>query len=175
MKLTTKRLCRAGTIAALYTALTYAFTPFAFGGLQIRPAEALCLLPLFFPEAVPALLVGCALSNLPSPYFFYDVILGSLATLSAACLTYLIGKLFKKDGLRVALGGIFPVLINALVLPCIILLLSGEGGSAPSLAIAYCALAASIAVSQSLWVYGLGIPLYYTVKRLRARSKFLTE
>ena len=47
---TTKRLCRAGLVAALYVALIYAFSPFAFGlGLiQIRPAEALCILPLFF-------------------------------------------------------------------------------------------------------------------------------
>ena len=63
----TKRLCRAGVIAALYVALTYAFAPFAFGAFQVRPAEALCILPLFFPEAVPALYVGCILSNLASP------------------------------------------------------------------------------------------------------------
>ncbi len=132
-------------------------------------------MPLFFPEAAPALFVGCALSNLPSPYFLYDVLLGSLTTLVAACLTYLIGRLIKKDGLRIALGGIFPVLLNALVLPCIILLLSGEGGNATSLIVAYLTLFASIALSQSLWVYGLGIPLYYTVNRLRKRSKFLTD
>ena len=87
----TKRLCRAGVIAALYVATTYAFMPFAFGPLQIRPAEALCILPLFFVEAVPALYVGCMLSNLVSPFFLYDVLIGSLATLLAALVTYMVG------------------------------------------------------------------------------------
>ncbi len=174
MKMTTKRLTRAGTIAALYAALTYAFVPFAFGGLQIRPAEALCLLPLFFPEAIPALAVGCMLSNLTSPYVLYDLPIGSLATLIAATCTYLIGRLLKKEGARIVLGGVFPVLINALVLPCVILLLGG-GGSAPSVAIAYCTLATSIAASEALWVYGLGTPLYFTVKRLQKRNGFLAD
>ncbi len=162
----TKRLTRAGVIAALYTALTYAFAPFAFGGLQVRPAEALCLLPLFFPEAIPALTVGCMLSNLSSPYFFYDVIFGSLATLLAASGTYLIGKLFKKEGWRIPLGGVFPVLVNALILPYIILFLS-DATPTTSLTVAYFALAGSVALCQCVWVYGLGIPLYYAVKRLQ--------
>ena len=71
---TTQRLCRAGIIAALYVALTYAFMTFAFGPLQIRPAEALCILPLFFPEAVPALFVGCLLSNIVSQYRVFDIV-----------------------------------------------------------------------------------------------------
>ena len=71
-KITTKRICRAGVIAALYAALTYAFAPVAFGSFQIRPAEALCILPLFFVEAIPALYIGCMLSNLASPFFFYE-------------------------------------------------------------------------------------------------------
>ena len=45
---TTKRLCRAGVIAALYTALTYAFGALAYDAsiIEIRPAEALTILPL---------------------------------------------------------------------------------------------------------------------------------
>ena len=94
---TTKRLCRAGIIAALYAALTYAFAPFAFGPFQIRPAEALCILAAFFPEAIPALWIGCMLSNLASPYFVYDVLIGSLATLLAAFISYLVGRFLKKE------------------------------------------------------------------------------
>lgn len=56
---TAKRLCRAGIIAALYVALTYAFGALSYQGfVQIRPAEALCILPLFFPEAVPRSISG---------------------------------------------------------------------------------------------------------------------
>ncbi len=170
MQTMTKRLTRAGVIAALYTALTYAFAPFAFGGIQVRPAEALCLLPLFFPEAIPALTVGCMLSNLSSPYFFYDVGLGSLATLLSSLCTYFIGKVFRKEGAKILLGGLFPVLLNALILPFVILFLSGDGASGGSLVVAYFALAGSIAICQCVWVYGLGIPVYYAVKRLQKRE-----
>ena len=79
MKLfSTRRLCRAGIIAALYVALTYAFMPFAFGPVQIRPAEALCILPLFIVQAIPALRVGCRISNLGSPYFYTTLSLARL-------------------------------------------------------------------------------------------------
>lgn len=162
---TTKRLCRAGVIAALYAALTYVFMPFAFGGLQIRPAEALCLLPLLFPEAVPALFVGCVLSNLSSPYFVYDVTFGSLATLVAALGSYMVGRFAKKEGLKIILGGLFPVLLNALVLPLIIVFLCGGGAEYSSLGVAYLAIAASIACTESIWVYALGTPLYTATKK----------
>lgn len=77
---TTKRLCRAGVIAGLYVALTYAFGAISYQGiLQIRPAEALTILPLFFPEAVPALWIGCMLANLGSPFIAFDVPLGGFA------------------------------------------------------------------------------------------------
>ncbi len=167
MKNLTRRLCRAGVIAALYATLTYVFTPFAFGPFQIRPSEALCILPLFFPEAVPALFIGCALSNLLSPYFFYDVVFGSLATLLAAFGSYLVGRFYKKDGWKIGLGGLFPVLLNALILPCIALFLIGD---APASGVAYCAMALSIACTECVWVYGFGAPLYFAVKRLKNQS-----
>ena len=167
---TTKRLCRAGIIAALYVALTYTFMPFAFGPFQIRPAEALCILPLFFVEAVPALWVGCMLSNLGSPYIMYDVPIGSLATLFAAFCTYEIGTFIKKDKTRIAIGGIFPILLNALIIPLIIVLLCNGGEGYSSLMVAYFACAGSIALTEAVWVYALGTPLYYTVKRLRKQS-----
>ncbi len=166
MKMATKRLTRAGIIAALYTALTYAFAPLAFGGLQVRPAEALCLLPLFFPEAIPALTIGCILSNLTSPYLFYDVIFGSGATLVASVCTYFIGRAIKKERLRIAVGGIFPVLVNAIVLPFILTLLS-IGGSAPFY-LTYLYFALSVALCQTVWVYGLGVPVYFAVKKLKS-------
>ncbi len=161
----TKRLCRIGVIAALYTALTYAFMPFAFGPFQIRPAEALCILPLFLPESAIALFIGCALSNIVSPFAFYDVLFGSLATLLAAGGTLLIGKICKKDGLKILLGGLFPVLINALVLPFVVVVLCG-GGAGDSLAIAYFSYALWIFLSEAVWVYALGTPLYFGMKKL---------
>ncbi len=168
---TTKRLCRAGIIAALYTALTYAFAPFAFGPFQLRPAEALCILPAFFPEAVPALYIGCMLSNLSSPYFVYDVFIGSLATLLAALSSYMVGRFLKKEPFRLLLCGFFPVLFNALIIPLIIVFLCGDSGGYASAQTAYFVFMGSLALTESVWVYGLGTPLYYTVLRLRSNSK----
>ncbi len=165
----TKRLCRAGVIAALYVALTYAFMPFAFGPFQVRPAEALCILPLFFPEAVPALYVGCMLSNLASPYFFYDVFVGSLVTLCAGLGTYWIGKTIKQGFLKVFVGGLFPVLLNAVFIPMIIVFLCGDLGGQASVFGAYVFFVFSLFITQSVWVYGLGAPLYYTLSRLEKK------
>ncbi len=163
----TKRLCRAGVIAALYVALTYAFMPFAFGPFQIRPAEALCVLPLFFPEAIPALYIGCMLSNLTSPYLIYDVFIGSLATLIAAVGTYFIGKLFKKDLPKFLVGGLFPIVCNALIIPLIIVFLCGGAEGYSGAGAAYIAFVFSLFITETAWVYGLGIPLYYGVKRIK--------
>ena len=167
---TTKRLCRAGIIAALYVALTYAFAPFAFGPLQLRPAEALCILPAFFPEAVPALYIGCMLSNMASPYFFYDVFIGSLATLLAAVLSYLVGRYLKKEPLRMLLCGIFPIVCNAVIIPLIIVFLCGGDAGYASASVAYFAFMGSLALTETVWVYGLGSPLYLAIQRLQKRS-----
>lgn len=166
---TTKRLCRAGVIAALYAALTYAFMPFAFGPFQVRPAEALCILPLFFPEAVPALFVGCMLSNLTSPYLVYDVFIGSSVTLLAAFGSYTVGRFLKKDGAKLLLGGVFPVALNALCIPLIIVFLCGELGGAQTAGGAYAFFVGSFLLTETVWVYGLGSPLYFAVKRLQSR------
>ena len=169
----TKRLCRAGIIAALYVAFTYAFMPFAFGPFQIRPAEALCILPLFYIEAVPALYVGCMISNLASPYFFYDVIIGSLVTLLAALITYMVGRVLNNEPLKLGIGGIFPVLFNALFIPLIIVFLCGGADGYSSAWTAYFAFASSIFLTEAVWIYALGTPLYFSLRRIRKNVRFL--
>ena len=169
-RFSTKMLCRAGIIAALYVALTYAFGAIAYNGfLQIRPAEALCVLPLFFPEAVPALYIGCMLANIASPFWVYDVFVGSLATLAAAFATWGTGKLLRNHVARIALGGFFPVAFNALVIPVIIVFLCGDL-SYGTQAATYWTYAASLAVTEAVWVYALGAPLYFGVKSLRDKG-----
>ncbi|MBO4252287.1 MAG: QueT transporter family protein [Clostridia bacterium] len=159
---TTRALARAGIIAALYVALTYVFGPLAYGPLQIRPAEALCILPIFFIEAVPGLFVGCALANLLSGYGIYDIAFGSLITLIAALCTYFIGRLLKGNYLSALLGAVPPILFNAIGIPFIIILV-GEGETMESYFIYFL----QLLLTQSVWIYGLGFPLYIGVKRLR--------
>ena len=172
---TTQRLCRAGVIAALYVALTYAFAPIAYGPLQVRPAEALCILPIFFPESIPALYIGCMLSNLASPYFVYDVLIGSLATLLAAFTAYLVGRFCKKEPFRFILCGLPTVLFNALLIPLIIVFLCGGTEGYTTATIAYFSFAGSIALTEIVWVYVLGAPLYFTMKRLQNTRFFTTK
>lgn len=168
---TTKRICRAGVIAALYVALTWAFGAIAYNGiLQIRPAEAFCILPLFFPEAIPALWVGCILANLISGYGWYDIVFGGLATLVAAFLTYGAGRLIKNSVLKVLAGGFFPVIINAAVIPLIIVFLYGDLCGYEAANIAYWVNFGSMCATEALWIYGLGIPLYFAVDALRKKG-----
>ena len=115
-RFTTKMLCRAGIVAALYVVLTWPLGALAFGtlGFQIRPAEALTMLPLFYPEAVPALYVGCLIANIITGNA-WDIGLGSLCSLIAALLTWGAGKLIKNTPLKLIAGGIFPAGIVAAV------------------------------------------------------------
>ncbi len=171
---TAKRICRAGIIAALYVALTYAFAPVAFGIFQIRPGEALTLLPLFFPEAIPALYVGCVLANLASPFLIYDLTIGPLATLAAAVCTYLIGAALRRftgrgaAAVKIGLGGIFPVLFNAFVIPAVIVFLCSDGADAT--AAVYWATVGAFLLTETVWVIGLGTPLYAFVANMRRRG-----
>ncbi len=168
---TTKRLCRAGIIAALYVALTYAFGAIAYQGVvEIRPAEALCILPLFFPEAVPALWIGCMLANLDSPFIMYDVPIGGIATLIAALCTYGAGRLIKNYILKFAVGGLFPIIINAFVIPLIIVFLCGDLCGAETAASAYWLCFGSLCATEAVWVYGLGAMLYFGIFGLRKKG-----
>jgi uncharacterized membrane protein len=162
MNMTTKRLCRSGIIAALYAALTLAFAPVAFGPVQIRPAEALTILPLFFIESIPGLFIGCLIANLLSPYGFIDVVMGSLTTLIAAGLTYYIGKAIKKVNYKIIFGGMPPVLLNAFILPLVWALAGGSG--------AFFANFFPIFLTQSVFVYAIGLPLYYSIISMQKKG-----
>ena len=63
-KFSTAKICRAGIVASVYFILTYFFQAISFGPIQLRVAEALTILPLFFIESVPALFIGCMVANL---------------------------------------------------------------------------------------------------------------
>lgn len=164
-RFSTKMLCRAGVIAALYCVLTWALGPLSYGtlGFQIRLAEALTLLALFYVESIPALYVGCLLANVFSGYGGWDIGLGSLCTLAAAIGTYGCGRLIGNMPLKLLCGGLFPVLLNAFGIPFVMIL-------AGSTELGYWANFVSLLVTQSVWVFGLGIPLALTVQALQKKG-----
>ena len=49
-------MAQAAMIAAIYVVLTIVFAPFSFGEVQVRIAEALTILPVFTPAAIPGLI-----------------------------------------------------------------------------------------------------------------------
>ena len=102
-------LAQAAAIAAVYTVLTLVFAPISYGEsmIQVRISEMLTVLPFYTPAAIPGLFVGVVISNLFSPVGAIDVVLGSLATLLAAWLSY------KMPGRW--LVPIPPILVNGLV------------------------------------------------------------
>ena len=157
----TKMLARAGIIAALYAALTLTLPALSFNSiLQFRPAEALTLLPLLYSDSIIGLFLGCFIANLLSPYGVPDLVVGSLATLIAAICTYFVGKLIKNQKLKVFVGGLFPVLINAIFLPLMWFLMDSEAG--------YWASFGSMLLTQAIYVYVLGIPFYMLLKKLQS-------
>ncbi len=155
-------IARSAVICALYVALTYACMPLAYGIFQVRIGEALTILPLLYPEAIPALFIGCILSNIGSPFGFYDIIIGSCVTLVAGVLTYIVGKKVKNKPLKIVLGGLPPVLLNAFILPAMWLLFDFESGYALNMA--------SLLLTQSVFVYALGTPLFIAADKLRSKS-----
>lgn len=88
-RFTPREMATAGIIAALYAVLSYFSSVFgiAYGPVQCRFSEALCVLPFLTPAATPGLFLGCLVANLLSPYGALDIVFGSLATLLAALWT----------------------------------------------------------------------------------------
>lgn len=161
-KLDAKKIARAGIVGAIYVTLTLVLYPISFGAVQVRISEAFCLLPLIFPESIIGLSVGCLISN-----FFgngaLDVVFGTLATVVSAILTYFIGKKIKKVPLKILVGGIFPVVINAIVIPFTFLAITESLG-------VYIISALQILIGQALSVYLVGTPLYLAITRIKKRS-----
>ena len=82
-----RKLARCAVVAALYVVLCMALQPLSYGAVQVRVAEALCLLPVFGAEYIAGVVLGCFLANLLGSTIV-DVILGTLATLLACVVTY---------------------------------------------------------------------------------------
>ena len=155
-------IARTAVICALYVALTYAFMSLAYGPIQVRIGEGLTLLPLIYPESIFALFLGCVLANIGSPFGFYDISIGSVTTLLAAICTYFIGKFIKNKPLKLILGGLPPVLFNAFFLPLMWLLFDLDTGYVMNML--------SILATQAIFVYAVGVPLYFALDKLQAKG-----
>lgn len=148
-------LVQAGLIAALYALTTYlcALWGLAYSEVQLRFSEALTILPLFTPAAIPGLAIGCLIANLGSPMGLVDIICGTAATLMAAIAVRAVRHIRIKN--ICVLAPIFPVLANALVIGLEISFFMAEGLSWAG----FVAAALSVGLGELIVCYGLGLPL----------------
>ncbi len=89
-----RQLVYGAVTAALYVVLTELSTlaGISSGIIQFRLSEMLCVLPAFFPSAIPALTIGCLISNILAGATVVDMIFGTLATLIGAIGAYLLRR-----------------------------------------------------------------------------------
>lgn len=82
-----RRLAICAMVAALYAVVTVLTASFSYAPVQLRLAEAMCVLPLFLPYTSWGLVVGCLLANLFSTVSALDIVIGTLATAIACIMT----------------------------------------------------------------------------------------
>jgi len=150
MKMNAKTLTRGALIAALYAAVTLILTPISYGDVQLRVSEAMTLLPIIWPEAIPGLFVGCFLANLIGPSGIVDAVVGGLATLIAAFMTY------KLRGNK-WLAALPPVLVNAVVIG---IMLNAMYEVPLMMTMLF------VGVGQAVSCYALGIPLLALMNKI---------
>ncbi|MFW6280973.1 MAG: QueT transporter family protein [Halanaerobium sp.] len=144
----TKKLARGAAITALYVVITYVLAPISFGPIQFRAAEALTVLPILFPEAIPALFLGVLLANIIGGLGLVDIVGGSLVTLLAAYVTYK-----NRDNVFAYLS---PILFNAFLISIYLHILFG---------LPYWLNVIQIGLSEAAVVLILGVPLIKYLKK----------
>ena len=154
MKISARQISIGGVVAALYFTITITpvISSISYGpNFQVRIAEALTVLPFIYPGAIVGLFAGCLLANLFSPAGLPDIVFGSLLTLIAAWLTYLIRQTKKP-----LLAPIPPIIINGFGVPIYLHIIFGQP---------YWLMTLYILIGETLACYFLGYPLLKIILR----------
>ena len=125
----------SAVIAALYTVLTIIANQLglANGAIQVRFSEALTVLPIFTPAAIPGLAVGCLISNILTGCIIPDVIGGTLATLLGAIGTWKLRSMCSsgRPPYYRIIPTLPPVIANTVIIPFILTYAYHIEGSVP--------------------------------------------
>ena len=151
MRSSTRRLTASAAVGALYVVLSLLSSALnlAYGPIQCRFSEALCVLPFLLPSSVWGLAAGCLLVNILSPYGPLDMAVGTLATLLAA--------LWTRRCRRPGTAALPPVLCNGVLIGGLIAFETTNFGGGFLLAFLYNA--ATVALGEAAACYLLGLPL----------------
>ena len=160
----TTSIVHAAVIAALYVVLTLIANALGLANhaIQIRFSEALTILPLFTPAAIPGLFVGCILANFMTGCLPWDIVFGSLATLLGALGTYALGTYTLGPSAPAKqypiLAVIPPILSNTLIVPFVLAYVYRFEGSIPYFML-------TVGIGEVLSCGVLGMFLYNTLSK----------
>ena len=144
-------ISEASAIAALYVAITVAIGPLGNAAIQCRISEAMCILPIFTPAAIPGLTIGCLISNVATGCLWQDVLFGTLATLIGAIGARLLRRVWF-------LAPLPTVVANTLIVPFVLSYAYGVPDG-------YLFLLATVTAGELLSAYLLGLLLLLTLEK----------
>ena len=153
-------------VAAVYAALTMALGFMSYNVIQFRVAEALCVLPFFFPGTVWGLFIGCVISNLLSPAGILDIVFGSLATLGCCLSVAALGRSGKYESwVRCIAACAMPVVFNAVIVGAVLAFTIAEPGQ--SFGAAFALFGAQVGFGELVVMAVLGLPLVRMLPKSR--------
>lgn len=155
------KLVRCGLVAAIYVELCMVLQPLSYGAVQVRIAEALCLLPVFGTEYIIGVVLGCFLSNLLCSTIV-DVVFGTIATLLACLLTYALRNLRIK-GLAIP-ASLPPVLFNAVIVGIEISVLYADPSNSAPMWLLCVGNGISVALGEIISCSVLGVTLVHLIE-----------
>ena len=168
--LSVRRLVRCAVIAAVYVVVCLVLSPFSYGAVQVRVAEALCLLPVFGAEYIVGVTLGCFLANLLGSTVV-DVVFGTLATLLACLVTYKLRDIRVK-GLAIP-ASLPPVVFNMIIVGAFeITFFFSDGAPTAMLAVFN---AVTVGIGELISCTILGVALVKLIESNAGLNKIFTE
>lgn len=168
--LSVRRLVRCAVIAAVYVVVCLVLAPFSYGAVQVRVAEALCLLPVFGAEYIVGVTLGCFLANLLGSTVV-DVVFGTLATLLACLVTYKLRDIRVK-GLAIP-ASLPPVVFNMIIVGAFeITFFFSDGAPTAMLAVFN---AVTVGIGELISCTILGVALVKLIENNAGLNKIFTE
>ena len=169
--LSVRRLVRCAVIAAVYVVVCLVLAPFSYGAVQVRVAEALCLLPVFGAEYIVGVTLGCFLANLLGSTVVADVVFGTLATLLACLVTYKLRDIRVK-GLAIP-ASLPPVVFNMIIVGAFeITFFFSDGAPTAMLAVFN---AVTVGIGELISCTILGVALVKLIESNAGLNKIFTE
>ncbi len=166
-------LAQSAIIAALYAALVYLQNVLipnsATLAVQVRVAEAMTMLSVVTPAAIPGLTIGCLLANITSIQVMpVDVIFGTLATFLASVCMYRLRNVRIKE--LPILSSLMPVLFNGVIIGLELTFFIPN--DAESLLTVFLTQGSLVALGEVISVMILGIPFIRMVEKRKLFKRF---